>query len=141
MILVDVNLLVYAFRSDSPLHQTSRQLLLQVLSGSEPFLFLPQVAASFLRLVTNPKIFVRPSPLAEAWNFVEALQDNENAVFAEVDAMTLGIFKHMSLIHHAAGNQIPDVLLAALALRHEAELLTADQGFSRFEGVRVRVVG
>lgn len=74
MILWDVNIWVYAFRADSPMHRDSRSRMAQTLQEQVPFLFVPQIAASFLRLVTNPRIFREPSGLEEARAFAEALQ-------------------------------------------------------------------
>ena len=138
MILWDVNLWVYAFRSDSPLHVTARSELGSGSKLTDAYLFSPQVAASFLRLVTNPRIFFQPSSLEEAWVFVDTLESRGEAVKAAVDAMTFGIFKHLCLVTKAMGNDIPDALLASLALRHDATLITADRRFGRYEGLSCR---
>lgn len=140
MILWDVNLWVYAFRQDSPYHIDSKKILQEGLTGRSQFLFFSQIASSFLRLVTNPKIFVEPSHLDEAWAFVDVLKDLPNARFAEVDEMTFGIFKHLSLVHTVKGNEVPDILLAALAIRYDAVLVTADRGFSRFRELQLQLI-
>jgi len=54
MILWDVNIWVYAFRSDSPLHKVAREHMETVLNSAESFMYSPNIAVSFLRLVTNP---------------------------------------------------------------------------------------
>ncbi len=141
MILWDVNLWVYAFRADSPLHLPSRRELEDYSEAGEGFLFNPHVAASFLQLVTNPRIFAHPSELTEAWAFVDVLESRPHAVRAEVDPMAFGIFKHLCLVSHAAANEIPDVLLASLAIRHDATFVTADRRFERYEGLLVRYIG
>ncbi|MBU0936936.1 MAG: PIN domain-containing protein [Spirochaetes bacterium] len=136
MILWDVNLWVYAFRPDSPLHEPAYNELQTTLVRREPFIFLPNVAASFLRLVTNPRIFRSPSALDEAWHFIDILEEHPAAFHADVDTMTFGIFKHLCLLSSASGNEIPDVLLAASAIRHDATFCSADRGFSRFPALR-----
>jgi toxin-antitoxin system PIN domain toxin len=138
--LWDVNLWVYAFRRDSPLHARARGVLIDSLDRGESFLFCPSVAASFIRLVTNPRIFEEPSPPEEAWLFVDHLESHPAASFAEVDAMTFGIFKHLCLASRASGNAVPDALLAAIALRHDAGFVTADAGMRRFAGVDVELL-
>jgi uncharacterized protein len=138
MILWDVNLWVYAFRSDSPLHGTTREELDRGSRSPESFLFCPHVAASFLRLVTNPHIFAQPSDAMEAWDFIDTLESRQRAVRVDIDAMTLGIFKHACLVSRAVGNRVPDALLAALAIRHDATLVTADRDFAKFEGLACR---
>lgn len=37
------------------------------------FSLQPMVIASFLRLVTHPKIFMHPTPMADALRFIDAL--------------------------------------------------------------------
>ena len=138
MILWDVNLWVYAFRPDSPLHGAAQDEIDRGSRSAESFLFCPHVAASFLRLVTNPRIFAQPSDAVEAWDFIDTLESRQRAVRVDLDAMTWGIFKHACLVSRAVGNRVPDVLLAALAIRHDATLVTADRGFARFEGLTCR---
>ncbi|MEI6387066.1 MAG: TA system VapC family ribonuclease toxin [Spirochaetota bacterium] len=140
MRLWDVNLWVYAFRSDSPLHRTARPRFEAFLDTREAFIFCPNVASSFLRLVTNPRIFVQPSDYREAWAFVDWLEAHPASHFAEADAMTYGIFKHLCLVEGATGNQIPDAFLAALAIRHDAVLVSADKGLARWKGVELEIV-
>jgi toxin-antitoxin system PIN domain toxin len=138
--LWDVNLWVYAFRSDSPLHDRAVAELDQGSRSGDQYLFSPHVAASFLRLVTNPRIFTEPSRIEEAWGFVDALESRERAVRADVDPMTYGIFKRLCLVSRAAGNRVPDALIAALAIRHGATFVTADRTFAEFQGLEWRLI-
>lgn len=140
MIFWDVNILVYAFRSDSPLHAKARQHLETVITNSQPFLINSGVTASFLRLVTNPRIFVQPSNIGEAWEFIDTLAGQPSAVEISVDPMTLGIFKHITLVNQSNGNAIPDDLLAAIAMRNDAVLYTADSGFQKYQGLHVELI-
>jgi hypothetical protein len=136
MKLWEVNLWVYAFRADSPLHGKARASMQASLDRREGFVFNPGIAASFLRLVTNPRIFAIPSELSEAWLFVDTLESHPASFHAELDAMAFGVFKHLCLASNAVGNYVPDALLAALAIRHGATLVSADRGFERFSGLR-----
>lgn len=140
MTLWDVNLWVYAYRADSPLHASARDQLQKSLAACEPFLFLSSVAASFLRLVTNPRIFKTPATVEDAWRFIGVLEEHPGAFYVDIDAMTFGVFKHLCLVGSCIGNTVPDALLAASAIRHNAELLTADAGFGRFPGLRYRLL-
>jgi toxin-antitoxin system PIN domain toxin len=140
MILWDVNLWVYAFRQDSPMHSLAYSLLFDSLAARTAFAFSPTIAASFIRIATNPKIFVQPSSLQDAWTFIDYLDAHPASVFVDVDAMAFGIFKHLCLVSDVRGNGIPDALLAAMTIRYDAELWSADRGFSRFQGLRFRLV-
>ena len=72
----DVNILVAASRDDHPHHLIARawliDALLQVGTG-RPLRLFPMVLAVFLHLVTNPKIFLQPTPTQDAFEFVDSL--------------------------------------------------------------------
>lgn len=139
MKLWDVDIWVYTFRSDSPFHAPARQLVEKSLEKRESFLFCPAVASSFLRLVTNPRIFERPSAEREAWDFLDYLEGHPASVFVQDDAMAYGVFKHLCLASGARGNDVSDAFLASLAIRHDAALVTADSGMRRWPGLSVEL--
>ena len=67
MILVDANLLVYAHVSSLPQHAAAREGLDAQLNGTTQ-VGLPWASLlSFVRLVTNPRIFERPQSIPKAW--------------------------------------------------------------------------
>ena len=142
MIFWDVNLWVYAFRADSPLHEAARNELEESAQAGDSFLFCPHVAASFLRLVTNPRIFVHPSALEEAWAFVDVLEARAHAIRVEVDLMTFGIFKHLTLVSRTLANEIPPDIAQRVgqAIRHDATFVTADRRFERYDGLPLRIL-
>jgi len=72
----DVNVLVAASRADHPHHGVARAWLEGAVSSSETgavLTLMPMVLASFLRLVTSPKIFQQATPIEDAVAFVDAL--------------------------------------------------------------------
>ena len=140
MILWDVNLLVYAFRTDSPYHERARKIIERDRIKSERFLISAVIASSFVRIVTNPRIFLKPSDLGEAWRFLEFIEADALSQHATIDAETYALFKHLCLVSGAKGNVVPDAFLAATAVRYGARLVTADRGFSRFPGLNTEVV-
>ena len=75
MLMVDVNVCVYAFRRESRMHAEFKGWLEQALSGSEPVGLPEQVLSSAIRLVTNHRIYGDPSTPAEALSFCDALLD------------------------------------------------------------------
>ncbi len=138
MNLVDVNVLVYAFREDSPNHGTNRRWLEQTVVSHEPFGVADLVLSGFLRIVTHPRIFDPPTPLAEALDFVRALRGQPNAVVIGPGARHWDIFERLLVGAQAKGNLIPDAYLAALALESGSEWISNDRDFSRFDGLRWR---
>lgn len=140
MTLWDVNLLVYAFRSDSPNHIEARDIIQRERIEGQRILVSAVIASSFIRIVTNPKIFLEPSDLAEAWRFIEYLELEAHAHFATIDSETYALFKHFCLVTNAKGNLVPDAFIAATALRYNAKFVTADRGFARFPGLQTEIV-
>jgi len=72
----DINVLVAASRSDHPNHSVARERLeeaIEACEGGGSIEILPMVAAGFLRLVTNVRVFPDPSPIKEAVAFIDAL--------------------------------------------------------------------
>src|SRR5450759_1510081 len=57
MLLLDVNVCIYAFRRESRGHEKFKSWLEQVLSGPEPVGLPEQALASVVRLVTNHRIY------------------------------------------------------------------------------------
>src|SRR5262245_56769846 len=74
MLMPDVNVLVYAHREDTREHVEHADRLSAVAGGDEPFALSELVLQGFTRVVTNPKVFVRPSRLDEALAFVDELR-------------------------------------------------------------------
>jgi toxin-antitoxin system PIN domain toxin len=133
---VDANLLVYAHVGNMTQHIRAKAWLDgEINGGGRVGLPWPSLM-SFLRLVTNPRIFTRPEPLDRAWRVVVGWVDNPNVwipVPTERHRQVLA-----PLLAAAAGrpNLLPDAHLAALAIEHGLMLCSADGDFARFPGLR-----
>jgi uncharacterized protein len=136
VILPDVNVLAYAYRSEGERHAAYAGWLNGVLAGDEDLALADHCLAGFVRIVTNRRIVPDPAPTSHALSFVDALRGAARArsvastpatwaTFAELVAGDRGI----------AGNLVPDAYLAALAMSHGCRLATADRGFARFPGL------
>ena len=136
MILLDANILVYAHVDTFKYHQSARAWLDEQLNGATP-VGLPWASLlAFLRLVTNPRMFDHPEPIAEAWRQVLAWLARETAWIPEPTerhAQVLGDFLALAGVH---GNLVPDAHLAALAVEHGLTLCSTDGDFARFPGLR-----
>jgi uncharacterized protein len=134
---VDVNVLVYAHRPESPHHERHRAWLDQARSDPEP-LGLPDASATgFIRVVTHPKVFREPTPLAVALQFIEALRSSPATAPLQPGDRHWGIFTDLCRHVGATGNVVPDAYLAAFAVENGATFVTADRGFTRFPGLKV----
>ena len=137
MLMLDVNVCVYAFRGESRGHAEFKGWLEQALSGPEPVGLPEQVLSSTIRLVTNHRIYQEPSTPAEALSFCDALLDAPAAMRVRAGERHWGIFRGLVSRHGLRGNDIPDAYLAALALEQGATWVTNDRGFARYEGLRL----
>lgn len=129
----DVNVLVAASRSDHPHHATARAWLEQALAlaGQGSGLKLqPMVIASFLRLVTHPRIFVQPTPMAEALRFVDALLDAPGVEQPELGAEWPAL-RALCVDKALTANDVPDAWLAAAAIHQGEHVVSFDADFKR----------
>ncbi len=139
MILLDVNVLIHAFREDAPEHVRFRPWLEAVASSPSDFGVADLVLSGFLRVVTHPRVFDPPTPLEDALEFAEALRSQPNCVVVSPHERHWPIFVELCRQAVARGNLIPDAYIAAMAIESGSELLTTDRDFSRFEGLAWRV--
>ena len=138
MILPDVNVLLYAWRTDSPEHAVHRRWLEDVLNGDMAYGMSPQVLASLLRVATHPRIYARPSRLTETQAFASLLLGQPHCQIVQPGARHWGIFEDLCRRAKAAGNLVQDAWFAALALESGCEWVTADRDYARFDGLRWR---
>lgn len=113
-----------------------RAWLDDLLAGDDDFGVPATVWGSFLRLATNRRIFEVPTPIADAFEFI-------NAVVAQPRYQNIGPGpRHLALLRRlcqdaeAVGDLVPDSVLGALVVEHGAMVVTLDRDFARFEGVR-----
>jgi toxin-antitoxin system PIN domain toxin len=142
MLLLDVNVVLAAFRDDHFDHRTVRAWFDQLLAGYEPFTVPNPAWASFLRLATNRRIFEIPSPRAEAFAFIEATNAQPHHVPTNPGPRHLTLLRNLCDDADATGDLIPDAVLAAIAIEHHCDVVTLDRDFARFAAVRhVRPAG
>ncbi len=138
MILCDVNVLIYAFREDSSNHKAYRDWLRARVAAQEAFGVSELVLSGVMRVLTHPRVFDPPTPLARAVEFVEALRSQPNAVPITPGPRHWEIFTQLCMAAGAKGNIVADAYLAALAIEHGGEWITTDHDFTRFTGLRSR---
>ena len=139
MILTDVNILVHAFRIDSPQHLTCRAWLDGVVNGDARYGMAPQVLSGVIRITTHPKVFAVPSGLDEVLRFCDILLDQSHCVVIQPGERHWEIFKRLCIEADARGNLVPDAWLAALAIESGCEWITLDRDYARFSGLRWRL--
>ena len=138
MRFVDVNVLVYARRRESPDHEAYRDWLHDARSAPESLGLSDVVASGFVRIVTHPRIFAEPTPVEGALEFLRQLRTSPSVVSVAPGGRHWDVFADLCVRVGAKGNTVPDAYLAALAIEQGATWITADRGFARFPGLRWR---
>ncbi|SDU74058.1 toxin-antitoxin system PIN domain toxin [Jiangella alkaliphila] len=140
MLMPDVNILVYAHRGELPQHPPHREWLQGLLDGMESYAVSDAVLNGFLRLVTNRRVFRTPTPLDDALRFADAVRHRPQAIVVAPGPRHWPIFEQLCRDAGATGRDVPDAHLAAVAIEHGCEFVTADKGFARFKGLRTSAV-
>jgi toxin-antitoxin system PIN domain toxin len=130
--------LVYAHREDTASHRGCRAWLEGVINGDEAYAVSDLVVSGFVRVVTHPKIFKRPSSTVDAFAFASQLREQPNCVRVEPGPRHWDVFKRLCADAEVKGNLVPDAYLAALAIESGCEWISTDRDFSRFRGLRWR---
>lgn len=136
MRLVDTNVLLYASDGTAEHHEVSRTWLQGALTGAEPLLVPWLVSVGFLRISTNPRSYGNPKSVAEAMSFLRTVVTARPVVRGEPDPRHLERVEALLAATGAGGNLVNDAHLAALALQHDATVVSYDNDFARFPGVR-----
>jgi toxin-antitoxin system PIN domain toxin len=134
--LPDVNVLVYSVDESSRHYARARAWLEQALSGTEEVGFAWMVLLGFVRIATNPVAFSDALSPSRAFEFVDSWLEAPVATVVHPSKQHASRMRDLLMPLGTAGNLTNDAHLAALAIEHGAELCSADNDFSRFEGVR-----
>lgn len=138
MIIVDVNLLIYAVNEDSAFHRKAKSWLEAAISGTETVGLSWIVLLAFLRLTTRIGLFEKPLNTATAFDLMDAWLQQPSVTVVEPTPRHMRILRDLVLPLGTGGNLTSDAHLAALAVEHGAELCSADNDFGRFPGLRWR---
>lgn len=140
MILPDINILIYAHRSESPFHDKAKKILESMANSLSPFALCSFVCSGFLRIVTNHRIFQYPTPLAQARAFVEDLISLENCRIVEPQNRHWPILSALLRETSATANLVSDAYLAAIVIENGCALLTKDSDFRRFSQLEIKML-
>jgi hypothetical protein len=136
--LVDVNVLIYAHRTDAPSHQEYRQWLDELIHADAAYGMADLVLSGFLRVVTHPRVFRDPTPLETALAFVSEVRGRANCVPVTPGDRHWEIFTGLCRSVRARGSLVPDAYFAAVAIESGTEWVTTDRDYARFPGLRWR---
>jgi toxin-antitoxin system PIN domain toxin len=138
MILPDVNVLIYAFRTDDPHHALCNAWLTRVVADEGRFGLSPLALAALVRITTNQRSYRNASTLAEALTFCDYLLDQPNCQIVEPGDRHWSIFARLCRDTGIRGPRVTDAWFAALAIEWGCEWITLDRDYALFPGLRWR---
>jgi hypothetical protein len=137
VILVDVNVLLYAHDSSSPHHASCAAWTRAAMSGVERIGLPWQTVLGFMRIATSPRVYLNPLDLAGACERIDQWLSHSHVAICEPGARYWSILRALLAESRATGPLVPDAALAALALEQGAAVCTTDRDFRRFRGLRI----
>jgi toxin-antitoxin system PIN domain toxin len=138
MRMLDVNVLLYAYREDAPNHARFKQWLEELLSSEQTYAVSDFVLSAVLRIATHPRVFNPPSPFGSVAAFVERVRGRPNCAILMPGPRHWDIFLSLCRSAKVRGNLVPDAFLAALAIETGSEWITTDRDYARFPGLSWR---
>ena len=136
MKLVDANVLLYAVNEAEPRHAEARTWLDTSLSDAEAVGFAWVVLLAFVRLSTKVGLFPRPLSVDAATGIVRLWIGEGPGIVVEPTARHFDVLAGLLRESGTGGNLVSDAHLAALAVEHDAAIVSYDRDFQRFAGVR-----
>jgi len=137
VIVVDINVLIYAYGSDFSQHSKARAWVESAFSSAEPVRIPWAVVHAFLRLMTKGKILANPLTIAEAVSIVNEWFTSGATSLIDPGPRYWDVLQELLMSSNVRGDLVADAHIAALAIENDAVVCTADRDFDRFPGVRV----
>lgn len=135
MVLPDVNVLIYAYRADVPLHGIARRWLLDVVAADALFGVSPLALSAVIRITTNPRAFAAPNSVEDVFGFCGDLLGQPHCHIVEPGERHWDIFRRLCIDTGVTGRRVTDAWFAALAIEWGCDWITFDRDFARFPGL------
>lgn len=136
MILVDANLLIYAYTTSAREHAAARSWLDGMLTGTRRVGLPWETLVAFMRVVTHPRLLTRPVRVETAWRQVERWLESPVAWIPTPTERHAEMLGTLLALTGAGGSHVHDAQLAALALQHGLVLCSTDADFARYPSLR-----
>ncbi len=138
MIIPDVNVWIDALRPDAPHHREVRTWLEHAVVAPEPLGVSELVLSGVMRVLTHPRLGRAPYDTVEVLDELESFRRARGSVPVRAGVRHWEIFSGLCRRTGVVGNDIPDAYHAALAMEHDAVLVSSDRGFEKFNGLKYR---
>ena len=137
MIVPDINLLVYAYNTESHEHEKAKAWLEAVLNNQGELIGIPWVVITgYIRLMTHPRIFPFPIDPEIAVSDVQKWLALPHVNSLSPGSGHLKILSRLFKELGSAGPLTTDAHIAAIAIEHGGTVYSNDTDFTRFKGLR-----
>ena len=136
MILLDANVLIYAYDETFAQHGAARDWLEDAFVDQDEIAIPVASLLAFLRVVTNPGLFGEPMDVDQGVEIVAEWLARPNVGIAQPTPRHFELLAELARTGKVRGPMLMDAHLAALAIEHGATLCTTDRDFGRFKGLR-----
>lgn len=142
MKLFDVNILIYAHRSDQPEHAFYKAFVETELAQPAAFALSTLVAGAFVRIVTNPRFPNGATPLPVALATIENFSAHPNCHWVSPGRQHWKSMAEICRATQCEGKLVADAQHATIAIEHACEWITRDRDFERFtpHGLKLKLV-
>lgn len=136
--LLDANVLLYAIDSTSQFHPVAKDWLETTLNDDRRVALTWQTLGAVARIATHPRVMTAPLNATEVGELIADWLSLPIVWIPPTGPNTVRIFCELLARHQLTGNLITDAQLAALAIEHGLELISADSDFARIPEVNWR---
>ena len=136
MIVLDANILLYAYDSSSKLHAPAQKWVADTFSSGAPIGLPWHTILAFLRIATNPRLPGSRLDTLEAAEIVQEWLGQSNVRLLTPGDEHWVLLQQMLVEGQAKGPLVSDAHLAALTIEHGGTLQTTDRDFARFPALR-----
>jgi toxin-antitoxin system PIN domain toxin len=137
VIIVDANVLLYAYDASDPRHDRSRIWLESVLNGAEEIRLGLATILAFLRIGTDPRVYEQPLSPTDALGILRSWLERPNVALATPTDRHWPILAEVASAGKARGPLLMDAHVAALAIEYGARLASTDRDFTRFPRLKL----
>ena len=132
MNLPDANLLLYAINTDSPDHEAAWRWWKATLESDTPVGLYSETVFAFVRLATHRRVFAQPLTVEGAFAYLNNWLSFPNVTLVETELSDLKRVESLLESAGTGGNLVSDAQVAAIAIRLNATVYSADTDFGRF---------
>jgi hypothetical protein len=136
VIVLDANILLYAYDASSSQHEQARAWVEKAFSEADPVGLPWQTISAFLRIITNVRLPGERLSIEEAVELVDSWLAQPNVRLLVPGDGHWMLLRRTAVEGQARGTLVTDAELAAITLEYGGVLHTTDRDFARFPGLR-----